>query len=124
LKLWLECFQKAEGEKKSFPRFLCQRTRQFCENPFLGHQRQRRCSKNCITDRRQEVKCQLQAAATIESWKIILIELDDNCDQETVFDSKTSSKTVEVLKFEVVFSLSLSECPLGILLKVGAVLEV
>jgi hypothetical protein len=32
----------------------------------------------------------LYAAATIESWKIILIELDDNCEKigETVFDSK------------------------------------
>jgi hypothetical protein len=40
---------------------------------------------------------ELHSAATIESWKII--ELDDNCEKigETVFDSKTSSKTVEFL---------------------------
>jgi hypothetical protein len=43
---------------------------------------------------------ELHAAATIESWKLILIELDANCEKfgETMFDSKTSSKTVELLK--------------------------
>jgi hypothetical protein len=49
------------------------------------------------------------AAATIESWKIILIDLDDNCEKigETVFDSKTSSKTVELLKLNAFHGLKL-----------------
>jgi hypothetical protein len=56
---------------------------------------------------RSEVE--LHAAATIVSWKIILIELDDNCEKigETVFDSKTSSKTVELLKLNAFYGLKL-----------------
>jgi hypothetical protein len=52
---------------------------------------------------------ELHAAATIESWKIILIVLDDNCEKigETVFDSKTSSKTVELLKLNDFYGLKL-----------------
>jgi hypothetical protein len=52
---------------------------------------------------------ELHAAATIESWKIILIELDDNSDKvgETVFDCKTSSKTVEFLKLNAFYGLKM-----------------
>jgi hypothetical protein len=44
-----------------------------------------------------------------QSWKIILIELDDNCEKigETVFDFKTSSKTVELLKLNGLYGLKL-----------------
>jgi hypothetical protein len=52
---------------------------------------------------------ELHAAATIESWKIILIELDGNCEKigKTVFDSKTSSKTVGFLKLNAFYGLQL-----------------
>jgi hypothetical protein len=68
----------------------------FSESPLLGHMRQRGCSKNVKRIGVRNV-IGVDAAATIESWKIILIELDDNCEKigETVFNSKTSSKTVE-----------------------------
>jgi hypothetical protein len=39
----------------------------------------------------------LHAVATIDSWKIISIELDEKIG-ETVFDFKMSSKTAELLK--------------------------
>jgi hypothetical protein len=53
-------------------------------------------------------KVELHAAATIESWKIILIELDDNCEKtgETVFGFKMSSKTVELLKLNAFYGLN------------------
>jgi hypothetical protein len=49
------------------------------------------------------------AAAAIESWKIILIELNDNCEKigGTVFDSKTSSKTFEFFKLNALYGLKL-----------------
>jgi hypothetical protein len=49
-----------------------------------------------------------RAAATIESWKIILIELDGNSEKigETVFDSTMSSKTVELLKLSAFYGLN------------------
>jgi hypothetical protein len=50
---------------------------------------------------------ELQAAATIESWKIILIELNDNCEKIGEFDSKMSSKTVEFLKINAFCGLKL-----------------
>jgi hypothetical protein len=106
-----ECIQKAKGDEKKFEVFLDSYVKELvdfqrvhfsdiCDSEYAA---------KMLSGLESGSEVELHVAATIESWKVILIELDDNCDKigETVFDSKTSSKTVELLKLNAFYGLKL-----------------
>jgi hypothetical protein len=105
-----ECIQKVKDYEKKFEIFLDSYVK---ELDFLKVHFSDICDSEDAAKMLSELssgsQVQLDVAAPIESWKIILIELDDNCENigKTVFDSKTSSKTVEFLKLNAFYGLKL-----------------
>jgi hypothetical protein len=106
-----ECIQKAKGNEKKFEVFLDSYVKELVN--FLKVHFSDICvsedAANMLSGLASGSEVKLHAAAMIESWKIILIELEDNCEKidETVLDSKTSSKTVELLKLNAFYGFKL-----------------
>jgi hypothetical protein len=105
-----ECIQKAKGDEKKFEVLLDSYVKELVD--FLKVHFSDICNREdavkMLSGLESGSEVDLYAAATIESWKIILIELVSNCEKigETVFDSKTSSKTVELLKLNAFYAFS------------------
>jgi hypothetical protein len=106
-----ECTQKAKGDENKFEVFLDSYVKELVD--FLKVHFSDICDSEdaakMLSRFESGIEVELYAAATIDYWKIILIELDDNCEKigKTVFDSKTSSKTVELLKLNAFNGLKL-----------------
>jgi hypothetical protein len=106
-----ECIQKAKGDEKMFKVFLDSYVKELVD--FLKVHFSDTCDSEdaakMLSGLASGSEVELHATATIESMKIILIESEDNCGKigETVFDSKTSSKTVQLLKLNAVYGLKL-----------------